>query len=114
MGRPSNAAAVRARLLAERDELARLSDAARDDRKPVALDQQSVGRLSRMDAIQQQEMSLAADRRRQARITAIDAALKRLDGGEWGYCISCGDEIPPKRLEFDPAAALCIRCAAEK
>lgn len=103
--------AVRTRLLAERDELVQASESAGDARKPVTLDQQSVGRLSRIDAMQQQEMSLAQERRRRIRLQAIAAALKRLDDGEWGYCLTCGEEIQPKRLDLDPAVALCTRCA---
>lgn len=106
--------AVRARLLAERDELVRVRESAAGDLKPVALDQQSVGRLSRIDAMQRQEMSLAQERRRQVRLQVIAAALQRLADGEWGYCLSCGEDIQPKRLGLDPAVTLCTRCAGAK
>ncbi|PKP93729.1 MAG: molecular chaperone DnaK [Alphaproteobacteria bacterium HGW-Alphaproteobacteria-16] len=81
------------------------------DRAPVALDQESVGRLSRIDAMQVQAMAMAQARRRQAERAAIDAALARIDSGDFGYCISCGDEIAPARLEHNPAIATCIECA---
>jgi DnaK suppressor protein len=105
-------ATTRQRLLqrqAELDEEDRISAV---DRAPVTLDQDSVGRLSRIDAMQIQAMALAAERRRQAERQRIIAALKRLDGGEWGYCILCGDGIAPARLEHDPSAAKCVRCAS--
>lgn len=94
--------------LRELEEEDRLSEA---DRSPVALDQESVGRLSRMDAMQVQEMANAAYRRRQAERERIAAAIKRLDEGEYGYCIACGEEIAQKRLEHDPSVAQCIGCA---
>ena len=103
---------IRKTLVALRDELTALSAISEDARATVALDQQSVGRLSRMDAIQMQAMAQAAERQRSQNIQKVDAALRRLDEGDYGHCQECGEEIPPKRLEIDPAAALCIRCAA--
>ncbi len=103
----------RPRLLAERDDLRSLSEGTAASRAPVALDQQSVGRLSRMDALQSQAMAQAADRRRQARGGLIAAALARMEEGEYGYCSECGEFIGLKRLEFDPAAARCVDCAGK-
>ncbi len=82
------------------------------DRAPVELDQSAVGRLSRMDAIQQQAMAAAQSRRRAGRLRAIAAALKRIDEDEFGWCDACGEEIAMRRLELDPAAPRCIGCAA--
>lgn len=92
----------------ELDELRRISEEAQGT---VMLDQQSVGRLSRMDAIQQQAMAQAQDRARQKERVMIEAALTRIADGEYGYCVECDEEIPQKRLELNPAAALCVRCA---
>ena len=83
-----------------------------DDRAPVELDQQSVGRLSRMDAMQVQAMALATSRRRAAQLKRILAASRRLEEGDFGYCMGCGEEIAAKRLELDPAVALCVDCAS--
>jgi len=98
-------------LMAERDELFSTSEETSGDRKPVELDQQSVGRLSRMDAIQVQAMAKAQEGRRAARLQMIEAALKRLDKGDYGFCTQCDEEIPAKRLEVDPASPRCIKCA---
>lgn len=102
---------TRAFLLVRRKELYSLSDNSAQARETVALDQQSVGRLSRMDALQQQAMAQATERHRAAEITRIDKALIRMDEGEYGICENCGEEIAAKRLEIDPAANLCVRCA---
>ncbi len=77
----------------------------------VELDQTKVGRLSRMDAVQMQQMGLASERRRKNELFALDSALTRIEQDEYGICIECGDGINPKRLQIDLAATLCIRCA---
>lgn len=81
-------------------------------RRPVALDQQAVGRLSRMDALQNQAMAQGQARRREARERTVRAALGRITEGEYGYCAECGEPIAPRRLELDPAVPTCIGCAA--
>ena len=101
---------VKQRLLEELQSLQALRESTKASRAPVELDQQSVGRLTRMDALQKQNMELATEHRRQMRVKAINAALQRIDNGEFGYCIICDEEIAPQRLEFDPAIACCILC----
>lgn len=103
--------AVRRRLEALLAECRAASTATADDRKPVELDQTTVGRLSRVDAMQRQAMAQAADRQRQVQIQRLRAALERLDEGEYGTCVRCGDTIAPRRLEADPAVPTCIACA---
>lgn len=98
-------------LLAEAAELRASSDSTSKDRKPVELDQQSIGRLSRMDAMQQQAMSAAQESRRRARLVAIDAALRRLAEDEFGWCPECGEFIGTARLDLDPALMRCVDCA---
>ncbi len=77
----------------------------------VTLDQQSVGRLSRMDALQNQAMAKAQQVRRDQQSKRLRAALQRIEAGEFGYCTDCGDEIDPSRLELNPAVTICISCA---
>ena len=106
-----NETVIRQKLTALYDETLALSEAAKDNRKPVALDQQSVGRLSRMDSLQVQAMDKAQDAARQKKRLKIKAALKRLDAGDYGYCVSCDEPIGEKRLDLDPSVPLCISCA---
>jgi DnaK suppressor protein len=82
------------------------------DRAPVELDQQSVGRLSRMDAMQSQPMAAAQARRRAARLRALETALRRIETDEFGWCEACGEPIAERRLDIDPTATRCIACAA--
>lgn len=99
------------RIRQELEELHTLSVLTESDRAPVQLDQQSVGRLSRMDAMQGQALSQASDQRRKARIMALDAAIRRFDDDEFGFCVDCGEPIAIARLRVDPATNLCIACA---
>jgi DnaK suppressor protein len=102
---------IRDTLHALKAELADPRVASAADVAPVELDQQCVGRVSRMDAIQVQAMALATERRRKAELARVKAALDRLDTDEFGYCDVCGEEIAPARLEHNPAVITCITCA---
>ncbi|WP_306154510.1 TraR/DksA family transcriptional regulator [Roseovarius sp. MMSF_3281] len=77
----------------------------------VELDQQAVGRLSRQDALQNQAMAKATHARRQVERQKLEAALARMDEGDFGYCEDCGDEIATGRLELDPGVTRCVDCA---
>ncbi|MDU8945701.1 TraR/DksA family transcriptional regulator [Ovoidimarina sediminis] len=105
-------ATYRARLEALLETLEAEDAAGAEDQATVTLDQQSVGRLSRMDAMQRQAMAQANARRRMALRQRIMAALLRMDEGEFGYCTDCGDEIAPGRLDADPTHPMCVSCAS--
>ena len=104
-------AKAKQRLADKKQELEDLSDLSADARDPVSLDQQSVGRLSRMDAMQQQAMNQATEQKRKFDLVRIEAALRRIRDEEYGYCEECGEEIPDGRLAIDPMAELCVNCA---
>ena len=103
--------AVEARLEALRDDLLERSADSQGARDTVMLDQTSVGRLSRMDALQGQAMAKAEEERRQLTLTRIASALARIERGEYGECIACGEWIAARRLEGDPVVLKCIDCA---
>ena len=102
---------ARQRLAAKRDELEELSRISQEARATVELDQQSVGRLSRMDAMQQQAMAEAQERNRKRDLIRIEQAERRIREGEYGYCSECGEEIADGRLAIDPMAEKCVNCA---
>jgi DnaK suppressor protein len=106
-----NTETMRSSLEARKTELVQREQASQDSRATVELDQTRVGRLSRMDALQGQAMAQETERRRKLELQRIDAALERLETDEYGYCLTCGDEISVKRLELDPAVTVCIDCA---
>lgn len=80
----------------------------------VTLDQSSVGRLSRMDAMQQQAMAQSTEARARQNLQRIEAALRRCDDGSYGFCSDCDEPISAQRLEFDPTLLRCVQCAAAR
>lgn len=83
---------------------------AADNARTVALDQSTVGRLSRMDAMQQQAMAQASMQRRQLQHRRLEAALQRVRQGIYGNCCECSGSIGLERLLSDPAAPFCMDC----
>lgn len=80
----------------------------------VSLDQASVGRLSRMDALQQQAMALGLQERMGIRIRRIEAALARLEAGRFGKCCQCGTDVEPGRLQADATTVFCAGCQEDR
>ena len=78
--------------------------------QPVTLDQQSVGRVSRFDAIQQQQMAKANRQQDTLVLKAINASLVRVKNDEYGYCLECAEPIGFARLQVQPHAGLCLAC----
>ena len=99
---------IRQALHAKLQEVTDLLAASAEDSAPVELDQTQQGRLSRMDAMQQQAMAAETQRRRLREVQLLEAALKRVDEGEYGFCVNCGEAIEPERLALDPATPFCI------
>ncbi|HKJ64618.1 MAG TPA: TraR/DksA C4-type zinc finger protein [Desulfopila sp.] len=102
---------LKRRLHRRRQELEEAREAQAKEGTPKELDQARVGRLSRMDAMQQQAMGQAAARLAEVELQRIHGALNRIASGEYGYCILCDESIAPKRLQFDPSLLTCIDCA---
>ena len=95
-------------------ELLETGETGQQAEEVVELDQTRVGRLSRMDALQAQAMSLETGRRRRQQVLQIDAALERVHSGNFGDCFECDEPIHPGRLQANPTATLCIACAEAK
>lgn len=100
-------------LLSKQEEIEQLRSEGKGSADTVTLDQSKVGRLSRMDALQAQQMAKETERRRQIQLQKIAGALRRMDSGEYGLCVMCGDDIAPARLEIDPTSTRCLMCMEE-
>lgn len=103
-------ASYRDRLMKRKADLLALEEADRASEQPVELDQPSIGRLSRMDALQAQQMAQETARRRRQQLQRIEGALRRLEQGEFGYCALCEEPIDPRRLATDPTLTRCLDC----
>jgi DnaK suppressor protein len=105
-------AELRAELEAELEKLERSMKTTEEGLKPIELDQTAVGRLSRMDELQNQAMTRNLHEREEMKLAGLTQALKRMDEGTYGTCTACGEEIPLARLEVFPETATCMECPA--
>lgn len=96
-------------LKALQDELELYLQSSRGGAAPVDLDE-PIGRISRMDAIQQQHMAQATRTRNEARLRQVLAAQSWLRQGEYGRCRKCDDPIGYRRLEARPETPFCVDC----
>lgn len=99
-------------LLTEQQALLADSKSGKQAAGTVMLDQTSVGRLSRMDAMQSQAMHQEAQRRREQALADIARALRKIESGDYGFCDECGDEIDERRLAIKPTVDYCISCSS--
>jgi DnaK suppressor protein len=102
-------AALRALLVAAQAEAEASLSTSTEEAKPVDLDL-SIGRLSRVDALQQQHMAAARKGRSEVRLQQIRSALARLDEGTYGDCLSCGEPVGYGRLAVRPETPFCRSC----
>ena len=100
-------------LLTLRDELCELLSMSKDASRPVDLDQ-PIGRISRVDAMQQQSMLAANRQAAQRRRQLVTAAIERFREDEYGECLGCGEPIGYPRLKAQPEAPLCIACQSQR
>ena len=94
-----------------REALEAQLDASAETVQPVDLDA-PIGRLSRMDAIQQQKMAQANRRRAELRYRHVLAALNAVRDGSYGECRRCEEMISTARLRARPEAPVCLACAS--
>ena len=107
---PERIAYFRKRLETLAKEVNEALNASKDSANVVELDT-AIGRLSRMDAMQNQQMALELRRRQENQLLRIKNALKRMGQGRYGLCGKCKQPIPEARLEISPDTVVCVRCA---
>ena len=107
---PGQIEAMRVSLESQQQDLENQLNLGSEATRPVTLDQQSVGRVSRIDAIQQQQMALAGQDQAMQQLKQVRQALQRIESGEYGYCQECGEPILFARLQVQPFARLCVDC----
>ncbi|MDH3999196.1 MAG: TraR/DksA C4-type zinc finger protein [Desulfuromonadales bacterium] len=100
-------------LLTLREELQQMLQNSSDGAQPVSLDE-PIGRLSRMDAMQQQSMVQANRRTAKVRLTRIETALRRVDSDEYGLCAECEEPVGYARLQAQPETPFCIECQGNR
>lgn len=96
-----------------RGELKEQLDISKQSTKAVALDQTAVGRVSRIDAMQQQSMALSTRSKAETKLKKVTAAITAIENGEYGWCKRCDESIGYPRLEIQPESALCLNCQSK-
>lgn len=81
--------------------------------RPIAPDD-SIGRLSRMEAINEKSVNEANLRKAEIRLQQLQSAQKRVQTEEYGFCVECAEEIPQKRLQLLPESLFCIQCQGKR
>jgi len=106
---PEQVAELRTDLAKLADELEALLAQTKESTAPVELDE-PIGRLSRMDAMQQQKMSQANRQRNETRLKMVRSALAADPEDEYGFCKHCDEPVGYKRLKIRPEAPFCVTC----
>lgn len=102
---------LRDEILGEIELLATRMESSADTVRPVQVDPGAVGRLSRMDELQNQAMAKGLRVREQQRLVDLQRALERIEAATYGICVSCGGQIPHARLEAFPETPTCMPCS---
>jgi len=98
-----------ARLEALRDALVAALDKSKEGVAVVSLDQ-PIGRVSRIDALQQQKLAQASRRQQELKLGQVRVALAAVESGDYGFCRSCEEPIGFRRLSAQPESPFCLRC----
>ena len=101
--------ALREQLVRLREELQAQLASSEAAARPVDLSE-PIGRVSRMDALQQQSMTQANRASAALRERQVEAALGRIERDEYGACLGCGEEVGFQRLKARPEAPFCLPC----
>lgn len=97
-------------ILKEISKTERLISDYRDMSQPVEPDN-AIGRISRMDAINNQSVTEASLRQAEEKLRNLNRVLSRLDTNDFGICQKCGKEIHIRRIMIRPESLLCVNCA---
>lgn len=97
---------IESEINAETEKIAQLKELT----KPVSPDN-AIGRVSRMDAINNKSINEEGLRKANNRLLKLKRALERKEKEEFGRCLACGEEIRFERMMFMPESTRCISCA---
>jgi DnaK suppressor protein len=106
---PEQIEELRSALQERQAELRHLLEVTREGVRPVDL-QEPIGRLTRMDAIQQQKMTAANRRSNEVRLQQVTMALESIARGDYGACRKCEEPIGHRRLKARPESPYCLDC----
>ena len=102
---------IRNELLRALNKLERSLKISGESARPRDLEQDTVGRLSRIDALQNAGLTAKLEDRERAQLGQVVEALRRIEDGTYGACQGCGGTISMERLMVFPETLACDRCA---
>jgi len=105
-----NEAETRNKIEAEIEKTLKLIAEYKEMSKPVAPDD-AIGRVSRMDAINNRSITELALRKAEEKLRALDQVLSKVGTEDFGRCVRCRREIPIGRIMFRPESLFCVNCA---
>lgn len=82
----------------------------REASKPISPDD-AIGRISRMDAINNKSVTESALRQAESKLNALKSVLSGIDGLDFGLCMNCKAPIPAGRILIRPESLRCVKCA---
>ena len=82
----------------------------KDMNKPVAPDV-AIGRISRMDAINNKSITEASLRQAETKLRSLEKVLQKVGTKDFGICLKCGQAIPVGRILIRPESLFCVNCA---
>ncbi|HEX2090878.1 MAG TPA: hypothetical protein VHG28_00695 [Longimicrobiaceae bacterium] len=107
---PAQIEEIRGELLRSLSRLERSIKISGEAARPGDLEQDTVGRLSRIDAIQNQGLTQSLHARERQQLASVLEALRRIEEGCYGACVACGGSIPFERLTIFPETRNCTAC----
>lgn len=102
---------IEKRIMEEMEATRSLIDKYKDLTKPIA-PENAIGRVSRMDAINNKSVNDAALKKAEIKLNNLKIALSKIDEADFGICIRCKNPIPPGRILLMPQAITCVNCAS--
>ena len=104
-------AEMKSLMLSRQKELLGEIEVLKELTKPIA-PENAIGRISRMDAINNKSINEAALVQSNKKLRKLEAALNKVEEEYFGLCGRCGNEIPLGRLMLMPESPFCVNCSA--
>jgi DnaK suppressor protein len=104
---------IRVRIQAEIDKTSLQIEGYKENTQPIS-PENAIGRISRMDAINNKSVAEAALRQAEDKLGKLKTVLGKVGSPEFGICVRCKNEIPLGRILIRPESLLCVHCAGSR
>ena len=101
---------IKQKIISEISKTKALIDEYKELTKPIAPDC-AIGRVSRMDAINNKSVTEAALRQAEGKLNSLNRVHSQLESDDFGLCLNCKNPIPIGRILIRPESLYCVNCA---